>query len=478
MQGFPITSRTAPPFAAVLTATVLASCGGGGGAPAADLSEELSGGNGPFIASAAGLAVPDGYVAHEYVASGTASDYGTEGPLGDDGHWTFHPDTSAAYRTRVLVRRPADAAAMSGTVIVEWLNVSSGADADPLYTNLVEEMARNGHVWVGVSAQLIGVEGGDALLETEGAGALKEIDPARYGSLAHPGDGYAFDIFTQVASALRQGAALGGESPSFVIAAGQSQSAFALTTYYNGVQPLTRAFDGFFVLSRAGGALPLVEPGEAVSLTDVLFGSIQPVFRGDLDAPIMNLQAENDIVGAINSFPVRQPDSDRFRLWEPAGTAHADAHMVGDMADLIGCEEPVNNGPMHLVAKAGLHALDAWVRTGEAPPTADLLDVDPSGAAVLRDDDGIALGGLRTPPVDVPVDVLSGEAGTGGGITCMLFGSTTPLSDERIAELYPTRADYEAQYEASTDATIQAGYVLEADRAALLDYAQPERVDP
>ena len=31
-----------------------------------------------------------------------------------------------------------------------------------------------------------------------GAG-LKGIDPERYGSLQHPGDAFAFDIFTQVA---------------------------------------------------------------------------------------------------------------------------------------------------------------------------------------------------------------------------------------------------------------------------------------
>ena len=38
--------------------------------------------------------------------------------------------------------------------------------------------------------------------------------------------------------------ALGGLEPERVLAVGESQSAFALTTYVNGVQPLTLAFAG------------------------------------------------------------------------------------------------------------------------------------------------------------------------------------------------------------------------------------------
>jgi hypothetical protein len=33
------------------------------------------------------------------------------------------------------------------------------------------------------------------------------------------------------------------------------------------------------------------------------------------------------------------------------------------------------------------------------------------------------------------------------------------------------------QYEAATDRTIQSGFVLEADRAALLAFAQPSRIE-
>src|SRR5581483_8592359 len=150
-----------------------------------------------------------GYVEHECAAAGTATSYVANSELTGDGRWSFAPDADAPYRTRVVVRRPADGAAFSGTVIVEWLNVSGGLAASPDWTSLHEEIMRAGHVWVGVSAQRIGVMGGPVLVGVQAEGAelagkgLRAIDPGRYGSLDHPGDGFSFDIFTQVGRALR-----------------------------------------------------------------------------------------------------------------------------------------------------------------------------------------------------------------------------------------------------------------------------------
>ena len=45
---------------------------------------------------------------------------------------------------------------------------------------------------------------------------------------------------------------LGGLKPATVIGAGDSQSAFRLVTYYNAIQPLSHAFDGFLAIGRVG----------------------------------------------------------------------------------------------------------------------------------------------------------------------------------------------------------------------------------
>ena len=74
-----------------------------------------------------------------------------------------------------------------------------------------------------------------------------------------------------------------------------------------------------------------------------------------------------------------------------------------------------------------------------------------------RDADGIALGGVRTPPVDVPVRVLSGVKGPSNEVICLLLGSTTPLPAERLAELYPSREEFEQRYDAAVDEAIDAG---------------------
>src|SRR5690242_5877818 len=66
--------------------------------PAADMSHELSGGNGVFIGEGAPTDLArEGYVQREYVASGTATAYQATGALTGDGRWTFTPDGNAPY---------------------------------------------------------------------------------------------------------------------------------------------------------------------------------------------------------------------------------------------------------------------------------------------------------------------------------------------------------------------------------------------
>jgi hypothetical protein len=76
----------------------------------------------------------------------------------------------------------------------------------------------------------------------------------------------------------------------------------------------------------------------------------------------------------------------------------------------------------------------------------------------------------------VPVDVLSGVPGPNPDRICRLCGSTRPLDPARLAARYPSREAYEEQYRDAVDEVVEAGFVLHADRDALLAFAQPERV--
>ncbi len=461
---------------AVVSATAVAAQGRGE-RPKAKLAK-LSGGDGVYIGAAIAVNLKkNGYVQYEYEASGDATSYTEDGERTPDGRWTFEEAGTAPYATRVLVRRPRDPKQFSGTAVVEWMNVSGGVDSDPEWATTHEEIIRNGDVWVGVTTQLIGVEGGPVAVTVDAPGAedagkgLKNIDPERYGSLEHPGDGFAFDIFTQVARAVRAGDGLRGLKPKRVIAAGQSQSAFAMVTYYNGVQPRTEAFDGFFVHSRAGTGMGLAEPGKPSDITTSLGGSAT-AFRDDVDAPVMNVQTESDVTGVFGSYDARQDDSDTFRLWEVTGTAHADQHLLGRNVEFTNCSAPVNDGALHVVAKAGLHALNEWVESGKAPVKADRIEVSADGQ-IVRDADGIALGGIRTPPVDVPIATLSGAPGPNPTTICLLLGSTIPFTEQRLAELYPFPTEYRQAYQDAVDKVIDAGFVLRDDRLALSEFSDP-----
>ena len=369
-------------------------------------------------------------------------------------------------------------------MVVEWLNVSGGLDANPDFVYLADELYRGGYAWVGVSAQALGIEGGPVLISTpasEGSGAgrgicafsiphatASSITPATPSPTTSTPRWPARCAFEATAAC-----SAGSCRPAFSPRASPSPpSGSPLTSM--AFTPLAQQYDGYFVHSRGGGAAPLGQGDLTSSI-----GGPPTRFRTDLETPILVLQTEGDMLSVIGYFPARQDDTDRLKVWEVAGTAHADAYLVGDGAADFQCAAPINTGPTHLVAKAALHHLDAWARGGEPAPAGPRLQIESSGASpvLLRDQDGIALGGIRTPQVDAPLDVLSGESPP-GPIVCILFGSTKPLPAERIAARYASPDAYLEAYTQAADATIRGGFVLEVDRAELLADADPSRVGP
>jgi hypothetical protein len=401
------------------------------------------------------LATAD-YHEAEWFASGTARSYRAVGAPGKDGRWNVAPAATASFRTRVLSFVP-DASKFNGTVLVEWLNVTAGFDLGQDLMYMSPEIERSGYAWVGVSAQQVGVN------------SLRQTDPARYGTLRHPGDAFAFDIFSQVGRAVRDGALkpMRALRPQRLLGVGQSQSAFALTTYINAIQPNAHIFDGFFVHSRGGGAIPL-DGTKAVNSFSA--GGIR--IRPDTDEPILAFETETDEVLG-DYFSVRQPDTDHIRLWDIAGASHEDAYLVPS-ASALGCKGLLNEAPTHYIVEAALHALDQWVRTGTPPASAPRLAVKQIGPnpVVQRDPLGIAIGGIRTAAIDVPVAAYTGITSDPSNVNCSLIGSTHPFSATTLAHLYTSQPAYLAAFTKATDQTIAKGYVLPLDRSQILAAAR------
>ncbi len=419
-----------------------------------------------------------GYVEEEFFVSGTAISYDATGDLTDDGRWSVTERDDAAFTTRILVRRPADPTDASGVIVVEWNNVSSGFDATPDWGFTKAELMRAGHVHIGVSAQKGGVDAPDGRgLAGDFGSPLTSADPERYGSLSHPGDDHSYDLFAQIGAMAAKGPSSGidpldGFPRDHVIAVGESQSAFRLTTYINGIHPAAPVFDGFLVHSRGGGNAPFDSSGTLASST---VGQVR--VRDDLDVPVFIFSTETDLT-VLGYAPARQPDTDRIRSWEIAGTAHVDAFLLGGdpvgIAGALGCDAPINDGPQHLALKAAVHHLVAWVVDGTPPPAGDRIAMSADLRSISRDGDGNALGGIRLAPVEVPAATLSGDAG-GGSPICFLFGSTEAFPTAELVDRYGSSDAYVALVAEAYDGDVADGHALEADRPTVLAEAAEVR---
>lgn len=444
-----------------------------------------------------------GYREQEYLFAGEADSFALEGERSRDGRWSVRPDARAEFATRLVVRRPIDPSRFSGCVVLEWLNVSGGMDGAPDWTMLHRAFVERGDVWVGMSVQKVGIDGGGFV---EGA-HLKKLDPQRYGALVHPGDEFAFDMFSQAGRLLRGaddasprgdllGGPLGGLTPQTLIAAGESQSASFLVSYINAVDPKAAVFDAYFVHGRPGSGADFDGKMRLSISRDggVPTSAGEELIRADARVPVLVYQSETDVI-LLGSGKASQPDGDRVRLWELAGAAHADTYMLvagprddGTLAPeqfakllrpisklLIGtAESPINAAPQHhYVGQAAYEHLLAWAAGGAAPPVAPRLELTDDGSDLAREADGIALGGIRTPWVDVPLATLTG-LGQRGEMLAVLFGRTLPFSADELTARYPGgREDYLRSFEKSLDATIAAGFIRSADRAEILAVAGP-----
>nr|WP_246864451.1 alpha/beta hydrolase domain-containing protein [Spongiibacter thalassae] len=489
----------------MLTTAVIAisGCGGGSGSPTASgggsgagttnpppdspraesSSVEVPELNGPiaddagpkgryFGATVAELAPlePYGYVEEEYFFSGVAQERDEDGAL------TGGPE--AEFVSRILVRRPIDPAAFNGTIFLEWYNVTGQSDTDVLWNAAHDMLMREGFVHVGVSAQQTGVSGNSPL-------ALKNWDPVRYGPLLHPGDAYSWDIYAQAGRVLfdkaLQPGPMGELSPQRIIAGGESQSSFRLVAYSDVIQREHQLFDGFFLHT----------------------GPVQGKGVDDVGVPVMHFISETEIDGILATEqggavvdyttpvvdsvveplpPPYGPDRGMIRVWEVAGSSHFDkqlwayatafaAREASAPADIpVYVEQPAFCGlPMNQLGQgrataAALHHLNRWVTTGVVPESMPRIELN-DNYRIVRDDDGLARGGIRLPSLEAPIGINRGDE-------CTFWGSFQEFSIADIQARYPTHSDYVAAVTASAMRNVNQGSLLPEEALLYIEEAQ------
>lgn len=426
-----------------------------------------------------------GYQFSEFFIEGTATSYLPSGELTSDGQWAVQENEQAEYMTRIVVFRPINPEDFNGTVVVEWNNVSGNTDAPAEWNFAHTEFTREGYAWVGVSAQRKGIDnvGEIGLLDGVLNASLKAVNPARYNVLTHPGDSFSYSMFHQIAQQIRHPQEtdfLDGLTIERMIGAGESQSAARMITYINMLGKTEGLFDGFFVHSRFGSSAPVSEGEQGDSLPPGIVN-----IRQDLYKPVMLLQTETDLFVEnflpSNGYENRQPDTEYFRTWEVAGTAHADTYSTLGLFDrgtssyyaelmsqkfaipvIAPCDHAVNGNPIHhFTVNAAFHALDEWMRTGMPPAIAEPLQVDESTMQLVVDEHGNTQGGVRSPYVDAPLATFGG-IGT-GHIMCMIFGKMELFSSETLGQLYDSPEDYLMQVDDSLANSLQMGFLRPED---------------
>ena len=396
-----------------------------------------------------------GYEEQEYLVSGTAVDAS---------------GASQPYTTRIIVTRPIDAADFNGTVLLDWVNVTAQFEnaVDSLETGPM--LLREGFAFVHVSAQAAGLNGIPL--------TPKMWDPVRYAAISHPGDAWSFDMFSQIAQAFRSPPGggsldpmgdLGVASVEHVLATGQSQSALRLRTYVGQWLPdhqnAVGLIEGVLIHGDVGAAKPFPNP---------------------LSVKVINLLSDFEAVD--DGFDPATADP-LYRLWEVAGTGHS-GYFIGHQSvaghgprvllaapkqpkaqydatilaagnygervepELLACIVAGSTMPMRYATSSALHQLRRWVEGGPAPDNGPRFQF--AAGALAHDEHQNTLGGIRLPPIDVPVaSYLS--------TTCALGGLTLPFTDLQLQQLYGTHAEYFGLMADRTDAAVAGGWILPED---------------
>jgi hypothetical protein len=426
-----------------------------------------------------------GYVEQEFFISGAANvyDWPAEGPV-------TVKTPNAPYTTRILVRRPTDPARFSGNVILEMGNNARRYDWGFTWSLSYDHFIERGDAWVLLTYVPAAVD------------ALKQFNPVRYKplSFANPTPGVAcapdrpsapaeeglrWDMISQVGALLKSGAASSPLAGLRVERLYATSHGGELPTYISAVHPQAKlangrsVFDGF-VVHRYAGLARINQCATAPAATDAR------QITKNAGVPVIRIVAQTDVLG---TYQRRRPDSDEagdaYRLYEVAGAPHADAYFyrhipsikdqtaVGTppflafwpFADQCTPEIPLMNFPvMRYVVDAAFANLDRWVREGTPAPRAERITVTTGGTAkpaLALDEFGNAVGGVRTPYLDVPVATY--HASTPGPGTCGNLGRKDSFAWDRLEKMYGSHSAYSAKFSAAVDRLVKERWLTEAD---------------
>jgi hypothetical protein len=352
------------------------------------------------------------YVTEEFFMSGTAA--------------------GAPYTTRIIIRRPADVKAFSGTVVAEAMH--AGGRSLIFEWSRVSILTRH-HVFAEIVHSPAQIQ------------MLKTFNEKRYAPLGIA-MGQSNEIIAQFGRLLKSGGPpLAAYAVKRITLMGTSASSATVRNYLGVHADLRMSdggpiFDGYLLTSTLGNTpLPIV------------------------DVPMIQMPTETEVtMYAQQGNGYRRPDSDaagnRFRLYEVAGMPHNNSRdNPGFLNDP--CTLPVTDFPAGAFTALGLNDLVEWIANGRTPPHAPPIVVEHGAVAV--DAYGNAQGGVRNVFLDVPVAayaVLAKGKTPQQDRLCQLGGTKVMLPDATLLKLYKNSAGYQKRVNARLSELVKEGWYL------------------
>jgi len=447
-----------------------------------------------------------GYIEEEYLISGSANVYDF-----DAQDKVIVKTARAPYTTRILVRRPASPKKFSGTVVVELLNPTAMHDLDFQWQFAAEYFIEHGDAWVGITSKPVAAK------------ALKTFDPGRYAAVswANPlptdqtcskpvsflpdstpetENGLTWDIASQVGALLKSEAKhnpLKGFPVKMAFLTGYSQTGGYVVTYVNFIRPLPDAlgskgkpvYDGYLIGDGDALLIPLNQCSAPLKPGDPRF-VIRP-----RPEPVISVVSQILWTGMGADRADSDSPEDRYRRYEIAGASHINQKAVSlwpKPDDMIkagitspppNCNEFATYGmtdfPSEYFMRGAFANLDAWVRSNMAPPKASRIVLEPAPKdskptwppfiPVKLDKYGNAVGGVRSPYLDVPTGTYYARSTPANPddpatrLFCALVGYKVPFKKELLTQLYPTHDSYVKKVNAQVDQMVGARLITKSD---------------
>jgi hypothetical protein len=404
------------------------------------------------------------YVEEEFFVSGAANVYRWDANIAFyqwDASWKVEIVTpDFPYTTRILVRRPANPGLFSGNVIVEPIHTQAGG-GDAVWAMCHDYFISHKDIWLGIT-------------QPASIATLKTFDFVRYGPLYGTNDAIIWDIISQVGALLKsKNNPLRGFKVECIYGTGYSQTCGLMISYINSVHDLAILDNGKTVFDGYVPAAIGVRPQTARNI-------IKP-----RSAPVILVLTQSEF---LNACVTRRPDSDspedRYRRYEVPGATHVYERPLvcgaspDDMARLgisrsplfdPGVPLPPNDFPLYYLLDGVFANLDRWVREGTPPPRAEPVSIiknENQKMSIMLDDFGNAVGGVRTPYVDVPIVTYhTGYPEPGAGYK-------VPFVNALLKKLYHNHDGYVKQVIRATEKLIEDRWVTKSDGGKIIKEAE------